>query len=104
FLDETSKDERTLFRWYGRAKRSQRAAMRGVFVCRRRLTAIGTMSCDGMIAGHVVEGSLTREGYLEFLENAVLPSCTAYPGKHSILIMDNARIHHGDEVQDLAQQ
>jgi transposase len=32
FIDETSVDERTSFRRHGRAKKSQRASMRGVFV------------------------------------------------------------------------
>ena len=27
-----------------------------------------------------------------------LPKCTAYPGPLSIVIMDNARIHHGPEI------
>ncbi|KAI6096153.1 hypothetical protein F5141DRAFT_1191125 [Pisolithus sp. B1] len=47
FLDKMSKDEHTLFRWYGQAKRR-----------------------------HIVKGSLTREGYLEFLENAVVSILT----------------------------
>jgi hypothetical protein len=37
FLDETSKDERTLFRRRGRSKEGTRATMRGVFVRGRRL-------------------------------------------------------------------
>ncbi|KAF9232715.1 hypothetical protein BU15DRAFT_67210 [Melanogaster broomeanus] len=27
-----------------------------------------------------------------------LPQCTAYPGKHSVLVMDNVQIHHGEEI------
>jgi hypothetical protein len=27
-----------------------------------------------------------------------LPKCTAYPGSLSVIIMDNAKIHHGAEI------
>lgn len=30
-----------------------------------------------------------------------LPKCSAYPGPLSVLIMDNAKIHHGAEVLEL---
>ncbi|KAF8119607.1 hypothetical protein EV363DRAFT_1110764, partial [Boletus edulis] len=71
-IDKTSKDKWTAFRRYGRAKKSKRASMRGVFVRGRRLSAVGAMSSNGMIAGHVVEGSLHRNEYLKFLEHAVV--------------------------------
>ena len=33
-----------------------------------------------------------------------MPLCTAYPGPLSVLVMDNARIHHGDEILELADR
>lgn len=30
-----------------------------------------------------------------------MPKCTAYPGPLSVLVMDNAKIHKGDEVLEL---
>ncbi|KIK76741.1 hypothetical protein PAXRUDRAFT_40042, partial [Paxillus rubicundulus Ve08.2h10] len=104
FMDETSKDERTLCRQCGHAKESRRVNMKGVFIRGRRLTAIAAMSCEGIIAGHIVEGSLHCEGFLHFLEHSVLLQCEAYPGKHSVLVMDNACIHHGAQVYDLAER
>ncbi|KIJ12709.1 hypothetical protein PAXINDRAFT_82442 [Paxillus involutus ATCC 200175] len=104
FIDETSKDERTLSRQRGRAKKSRRASMRGVFVHGRYLTAVAAMSCNGIIASHIIEGSLHCKGFLEFIEHSVLPHCTAYPGKHSVLVMDNAWIHHGAEIFELMER
>jgi transposase len=72
FLDETSKDERTQKRSYGRSQRGKRAVMKQVFVRGRRVTAVGCLTLDGIIAGHVVEGSLVRNTYLEFLEHSVV--------------------------------
>jgi hypothetical protein len=33
-----------------------------------------------------------------------MPLCSAYPGPLSVLVMDNARIHHGDEILELADR
>jgi len=33
-----------------------------------------------------------------------LPKCSAYPGPLIVLVMDNARIHYGDEILELADQ
>lgn len=71
FLDETSKDERTIGRRRGRARRGRRAQMRQVFVRGRRLSAEGLLTLDGIVASTVVEGSMTREMYIEFLEHTV---------------------------------
>lgn len=71
FLDELSKDdsERTAQR---RSRRNRRAAMRGVFLCGRHMSGEGLLTVDGMVASTVVEGSVTREQFLEFLEHEVV--------------------------------
>ena len=33
-----------------------------------------------------------------------MPLTTPYPGPLSVLVMDNARIHHGDEILELADR
>ena len=72
WIDETSKDKQTLIRRNGRAKKSHCASMKGVFVRGRWLTAVAALSMDGIVAGHVIEGSLCRANFLSFLEDAVV--------------------------------
>jgi hypothetical protein len=72
FLDEFSKDERTLHRRCGQAKRGKRASMRGVFVRGRRISGEGLLTLDGIVASTVVEGSMTQEKFLHFLEHSVV--------------------------------
>jgi hypothetical protein len=72
FLDEVSKDERTAFRARGRSRKGTRAVRKGVFVRGRRFSAEGLLSMDGIIASTVVEGSMTRALFLEFLEFTVV--------------------------------
>jgi len=76
FLDEVHKDERTLYRRRGRAKKGKRAVMRGVFVRGRRVSAEGCLTLDGIVAGTVVEGSMTSDKFLYFLEHSVVRSET----------------------------
>jgi transposase len=123
FLDEVSKDERTAFRARGRSRKGTRALRKGVFVRGRRFSAEGLLSIDGMISSTVVEGSMTRVLFLEYLEFSVVshcqfrtcciclewfccqvPLCTPFPGNLSVLVMDNARIHHGAEILELAER
>lgn len=121
FLDETSKNDHTYSRGYGRAKKGQRAKMKEKFVRGTRLTATGLLTLDGMVVNRVVEGSMKRVDYLDFLETEVvrnvflstnssypdklqMPLTTPFPGPLSVLVMDNARIHHGEEILELAER
>ncbi|KAJ7622506.1 hypothetical protein FB45DRAFT_870685 [Roridomyces roridus] len=104
FLDETSKNNRTYGRGYGRAPKGRRAQMRQDFVRGTRLTGTGLLTLDGMVASTVVEGSMKRVDYLAFLEHEVMPLTTPFPGPLSVLVMDNARIHHGEEILALAER
>jgi transposase len=56
------------------------------------------MSIDGYIACNLYRGAIDSERYEDFIRNDVLPQCTPFPGPQSVLVMDNASIHHG-EVQ-----
>nr|GAT47754.1 Tc1-mariner class transposase [Mycena chlorophos] len=104
FIDETSKDERTVGRRFGWSKRGTRAESRQPFVRATRLTATGLMSLDGMVTNRVIIGSMKRKQFVEFLEQSVMPLTSPFPGPLSVLVMDNAKIHHGAEIQELAER
>lgn len=72
FLDETSKNEKTAARGYGRSRKGRRAVMRQRFVRGTRLSATALLTVDGILASTVVEGSMNREMYLDFLEHRVV--------------------------------
>jgi hypothetical protein len=125
FLDETSKNEKTAARTRGRARKGHRAIMKQRFVRGRRLSATGLLTIDGIVVSKVIEGSMTKDLYINFLEYEVvcaffftsiivttrtnldkpkMPLCSAYPGPLSVLVMDNAHIHHGVEILELADR
>lgn len=121
FLDETSKNERTLSRGFGRARKRKRAQMKQKFVQGTCLTGTELLALDGMIANTDVEGSMKRADYLEFLKQEVvrtlayiticsdvtfvkMPLTSPFPGPLSVLVMDNAGIHHSEEILLLAER
>jgi transposase len=121
FIDEVSRDERVVGRLYGRSRKGQRARKCQPFTRGRRTSTVGVLTIDGFLCGMSVEGSLTKDVLLKWLEFSVvrnhsilsigymltlfqLPKCSAYPGPCSVLVLDNATIHHGDEILVLADR
>jgi len=78
FIDETSKDEKTICRRYGRSRKGTRASKQQVFIRGRRTTITGLLSMDGLVAGTVVEGSMTKAMFMEFLEFTVVRTVKFY--------------------------
>jgi len=72
FIDKTSKNDKTAARSCGRSRKGRRAIMRSQFVHGLRLFATALLTVDGVAASKVVEGSMTRDLYLQFLENHVV--------------------------------
>jgi len=72
FIDETSKNEKTAARSHGHARKGQRAEMRQHFVCGHRLTATSLLTVNGIATSKVIEGSMTKSLYLEFLKQEVV--------------------------------
>ncbi|KAI4801361.1 hypothetical protein E4T44_11338, partial [Aureobasidium sp. EXF-8845] len=51
-----------------------------------------------------VEGAVTQAIYEHWLEAVVLPQCEPFPGRRSIVIMDNCSTHHSDKITQLGEQ
>jgi len=84
---------------------SERNELRAAFIARMAqydATEIGFMTLDGIVAYTAVEGSMTKELLLEWLEFTVLLKCSAYLGSLSVLVMDNTSIRHDPEILELA--
>ena len=62
----------------GRSRKGTRAVKKGVFVRGRRFSAEGLLTIDGMISNTVVEGSMTRDRFLHYLEFTVVQSSSSH--------------------------
>lgn len=72
FVDETSKDERTYFRNYGRSLKNMPCEVAAPFIRGHRFSLLPAMDMDGIFAYKVVEGSFTRDLFMEFLREHVV--------------------------------
>jgi len=69
-LDEVSKDNRTYAHLWGHSKHSSRVELHQPFVRKRQFSMLATMALDeGIIASQVVEGSFTRDLFLQYLRD-----------------------------------
>jgi len=104
FIDETRKDPRGLHRRCGRGIRGTRTMVRSDWGRSRSFSALGVLSLDGMIdCGITGVKGVDAELFLVMLAVHVIPHLGAYPGPNSIVVMDNASIHHDPRVRRLIQ-
>jgi hypothetical protein len=54
------------------------------------------MQPDGFITWQIIQGSFNTELFNDFVRNQVLSQCNPFSSPKSIIIMDNASIHHNN--------
>ena len=74
FLDEVSKDERTPSHHSGRSKKGIWAEKKQPFIQGHCTSTEVLLTLDSIIAGTVVEGSMTKLMFLDYLEHNILSS------------------------------
>lgn len=106
FVDETGADRRDTIRKHGyslqgKTPRSSKLLYRG-----KRISAIAIMSCSGILDVHIEHEAVDGESFLSFIERNLLPMLMPFDGinSNSIVIMDNASIHHVDGVVDMISE
>jgi hypothetical protein len=100
YLDESSASEKVLFRRRSWSQIGHPAYTRSELVSKTRCSVLPALDIDGYLPGStlVVEGSVTQEIFEHWLETAILPRCEPFPGRRSIVIMDNCSTHHSDKA------
>ncbi|GES84484.1 hypothetical protein GLOIN_2v1435777 [Rhizophagus clarus] len=61
-------------------------------------TNLLALTLDGFIVAEVIKWSCTKEFLQAFIINQVIPQINLFPGKNSIIIINNARIHHDEAL------
>jgi transposase len=72
FVDETSKDERTIYRHYGRSIKGTQAHLSAPFVRGQRYSIVAALGVDGYVNQRVVEGSIDGVEFLMFIQEDVV--------------------------------
>ncbi|KAJ8587036.1 hypothetical protein M405DRAFT_697948, partial [Rhizopogon salebrosus TDB-379] len=68
-----------------------------------RYSILPILTLNGIIAYDIIEGPVTSERFVQFLRE-YLPLTNPYPDPRSVLVLDNCRIHHSDEVRHLIEE
>lgn len=98
FLDESGVNTR-MMRTHARAPRGQRAIDHQPKARGRNYTLIGALTHQGMIASHLLDGSMRKPEFLRYLKDELFPKLT----KGTVVVMDNLSIHHCAEAKALAR-
>jgi len=104
FLDEMHSDRLNYNRQYGWAPVGVRPRMRGLYIKGVKYSVCGALHLDGLLTHLTITGGFKSKDYTFFVKNNLLPKMNPFPGKRSVIVADNASIHHGKELADLCEQ
>ena len=95
-LDESGIDTRMTRSW-ARAPRGRRAVGTVPHGCWERLTVIGALALDGVVAAMSVAAATSTAVFLAFAEQVLVPALRDRPG--AVVVMDNLAAHKAEAVR-----
>lgn len=103
WLDESGCDRRHSMRKYAYSIRGMPMCDHRILCRGKRYSTIPIMSIDGIHDVYITEGTVNGEKFTDFIRNYLLPILLPFNNvnPYSVVIMDNASIHHVCEVEDL---
>ena len=106
FFDETGCDRRSHIRKYGYQLRGLTPVSSRILARGKRVNTISAICTEGLESAEYTTGSVNGECIFDFIRASVIPNMLPFDGTSpkSILVMDNASVHHITEVSELLQQ
>lgn len=102
-IDESACNERTGDRKYGWSPVNTPVGVEYAIKRSERWSLLPAMDVDGYIDHLIFQGAINSDLMEEFLASKVLPYCQPWPGKRSVIVLDNASIHHSARICQLCQ-
>lgn len=93
-VDESGSDSRTGDRKMGYAPTGARAVVKRWLSNRKRVSVLPAYTVEGYITSTTFEGTCTAAIFENFIIDQLLPICNAYPNPRSVIVLDNASVHH----------
>lgn len=103
FVDESACDRRTTYRRRAWAYSGARAQRYAHFVRGKRYSILPALSLDGILHVTVIEGAYTEAKFTNFIQGLLL-EMNPFPGKNSVLVMDNAIIHKSPRLREIVEE
>ena len=106
FFDETGCEPRSHIRKYGYQLRGLTPVSSRILARGKRVNTISAICTEGLVSAEYTTGSVNGECIFDFIRASVIPNMLPFDGTSpkSILVMDNASVHHITEVSELLQQ
>jgi len=109
FVDESAANERTKDRKHGWAPIGVRPTVSRPQKRSERWSVLPAYTSSGYIAHRMIQGSFTKQLFLQFLREEVLPRCVpkGVPNlarQPCVVVMDHASIHRGPEIAALFEE
>ncbi len=105
FIDESGFDHRDAMRQYGYSPRGQPCRAVTHLQRGKHLSVIAAMCTDGVIGTQIFEGGVNAKCFQNYMEMELCSSLLPFDGVNprSVVILDNASIHHADSNEVIKQ-
>lgn len=103
FVDESGCDERAGLRRTGWSSRGVTPVQVGQFHRGKQYQILPAYCQDGMLMAKVIQGKTDSDVFEDFIEQ-LLTLCGRWPEPKSVLIMENASIHHSAQMKRMCQE
>jgi len=99
-VDEAAVDSRNMNRDFGWSYSGKRARVVSAYERGTRYSVLPAISHDGILHANIVEGSFNAITFRQFI-SGLLDRMNPFPGINSVILLDNASIHHSRETLDM---
>ena len=103
FVDEMGSDLRDGLRKFGYSARGQRCVATRLLERGECISVIGALTVSGILGYQFIHGTSNGDVFQKFVEIELLPQLLPFNGSNdtSIVVLDNASIHHSQAIFDL---
>ena len=105
-LDETRRDQKKIRRVNGRAPPGISPVAVTIPGTGPSHSILALCNCEGLLAWHQIETGYDADSFMLAFETRILPFLNSYPSPNSVLLLDNASLHHTrrDELEQMVQE
>ena len=103
FVDETGSDHRSHIRKYGYSLRGVTPTTHRLLSRGKRINALSAICTSGLVTFEISRDNVT---FFDFVRGCLIPNMLPFNGINpkSILVLDNASVHHIKEVAEIVLQ
>jgi hypothetical protein len=94
FVDETSKDRRSINRGYGWGPKNRSVINKGFTLTGKRVSIVGAYSNKGLLSFDITPDTFNAGRFEVWFGTVLLHHLNPYPQENSIVVLDGARYHN----------